>query len=125
MERGSVPANRMELQMVLLAWQLELRQPAILECAAPRVARQRWREMTLAARHRFTLVECVCTDSAVHRARFEQRHRNTRRDASGWDQMAATTRRYQPDQHAGFAADAVRPAADLVTDIVDLVHSQA
>jgi len=107
-----------------LARQLELRQPAIVECVAPRAARQRWRAMTARAGHRFTLVECVCTDRAVHRARFEQRHRSSRRRASGWDKAAAAMRRYQPDEHADFVADAIRPVADLVTDIVDLVRSQ-
>jgi hypothetical protein len=36
--RGSVPAMGLELQTVLLARQLELGQPAILECVAPAVA---------------------------------------------------------------------------------------
>ncbi len=46
------------------------------------------------------------------------------RRASGWDKAAAAMRRYQPDEHADFVADAIRPVADLVTDIVDLVRSQ-
>jgi len=58
--RGRVPAIGLAVQTVLLARQLELGQPAILECAAPRPARQRWRAMTAAAGHRFILVECVC-----------------------------------------------------------------
>jgi predicted kinase len=122
--RGRVPAIGLAVQTVLLARQLELGQPAILECAAPRPARQRWRAMTAAAGHRFILVECVCTDPAVHRARFEQRHSAPRRRASGWRQAAATMRRYQQDEHADFVADAVRPVPEFVAAIAELPRTQ-
>jgi hypothetical protein len=78
---------------VLLARQLELGQPAIMESVAPMQARQRWREMTVEAGHRFTAVECICTDRAVHRARFEQRRANPCRRSSGWRKATATMRR--------------------------------
>jgi predicted kinase len=123
--RGSVPAMGLELQTVLLARQLELGQPAILECVAPGAARQRWRATTAAAGHRFISVECVCTDPAEHRARFEQRPGNRRRRASGWDKVTATMRHYQQDEDADFVADAVRPVTELVAAIAELVGSQA
>jgi hypothetical protein len=70
LRRGLVPAAGLDPQTALLARQLELGQPAIMECVAPMRARQRWREMTVEAGHRFTAVECICTDRAVHRARL-------------------------------------------------------
>jgi predicted kinase len=68
-----VPATALRIQTVLLARQLELGQSAILECVAPPALRQLWREMAVQAGHQFVSVECVCSDAATHRARFEQR----------------------------------------------------
>lgn len=151
--RRRVPATGLELQTALLSRQLELGQPAVLECIAPLAIRQQWRELTLGAGQQFVSVECVCSDVAEHRARFEQRQSSagSRGSAGGrgsagsrgsaswqgsarrrgsakgramtWDDVVVTMRRYQSDQHADFVADAVRPIADLVADIVDLVRS--
>jgi hypothetical protein len=120
-----VPATGLRIQTVLLAWQLELGQSAILECITPPALRQQWREMTGRAGHRFVSVECVCSDAAQHRARLEQRRYSARRRGFGWDYVAATMRRYRPDEHADFVADSVRPVADLVADIVRLARSGA
>jgi hypothetical protein len=118
-----VPATGLRLQTALLARQLELGQSAVLECVAPPAMRQRWREMTVHAGLRFLSVECVCSDAAEHRARFEQRQSGAQRRAVKWDYVVATTRRYRPDEHPDFVADAVRPVADLVADIIHLARS--
>jgi predicted kinase len=112
-----VPAAGLRLQTALLARQIELGQPAILECIAPPAARREWRRMSAAAGGRFVSVECTCTDAGEHRARFEQRHPAGRR-ARGWRYVTATIRHYQPDPEADFVADAMRPVADLVADVV-------
>lgn len=122
-DRGWVPATGLEIQTVLLARQLELDQPAVLECVAPQVVRQRWRAMTLDAGHRHVSVECVCSDPVVHRARFDQRLGGARRRAAGWDRVIATMENYRRDEHAAYVADAVRPIADLVTEIIDLANT--
>jgi len=114
-----VPAAGLRLQTVLLARQLELGQSAILECIAPRAARQEWRRMSVAAGGRFVSVECTCTDADEHRARFERRHGAGGR-GRGWDYVAATIKHYQPDAEADFVADAMRPVADLVADVVTI-----
>lgn len=118
-----VPATGLRLQTALLARQLELSQSAILECVATQTVRQQWREMTERAGHRFVSVECVCSDPAEHRARFERRQDGARRRVFDWDYVVTTMRRYRPDQRADFVADAVRPVADLVADIVGVVRS--
>jgi hypothetical protein len=115
--RRWVPAAGLRLQTTLLARQLELGQSAILECIAPPAVRQEWRRMSIAAGGRFISVECTCTDADVHRARFERRQGAGRR-GRGWDVVAATIRRYQPDAGADFVADAMRPVADLVADVI-------
>jgi predicted kinase len=115
--RRWVPAAGLRLQTALLARQLELGQSAILECIAPLAARQEWRRMSVAAGGRFLSVECTCTDAGAHRARFERRQGPGRR-GRGWDDVAATIRHYQPDAEADFVADAMRPVADLVADVI-------
>ena len=114
-----VAAVGLRLQTALLARQLELGQSAILECIAPLSVRLEWRRMCLESGCRFVSVECTCSDAGAHRARFEQR-RPVGRRAHGWGYVAATMKRYQPDAHADFEADAVRPVADLVADIAAL-----
>jgi hypothetical protein len=118
-----VPVTGLRLQTALLARQLELGQSAVLECVTPPAMRQQWREMTVHAGHRFVSVECVCSDAVEHRARFEQRQRSAQRRAVEWDYVLATMRRYRPDEHPDFVADAMRPLADLVADVVCLVRS--
>jgi predicted kinase len=112
-----VAAAGLRLQTVLLARQLELGQSAILECIAPQAARQEWRRMSVAAGSRFVSVECTCTDADEHRARFERRLGAGRR-GRGWGYVTATIGHYQPDAEADFVADAMRPVADLVADVV-------
>jgi predicted kinase len=121
LRRRKVAAAGIKLQTALLASQLELGQSAVLECIAPPPARRRWREMTVAAGSRFVSVECVCSDTALHRRRCESRHRGALGRGPRWRGVAATMRRYQPDPQADFVADAVRPVADLVADIVAIL----
>jgi predicted kinase len=110
-----VPVAGLRLQTALLAGQLRLGQSTVLECVAPLGIRAEWRTMTIQAGQRFVSVECVCSDRDEHRARVRQRH------GVGWSYVLATTRRYQPDDRADFVADAVRPVADLVTGVLDLL----
>jgi predicted kinase len=111
-----VPAAGLRLQTALLARQLELGQPAILECVAPLAARQEFRRLSVSAGCRFISVECTCSDADEHRARVEQRQA-AGHSRLGWDYVTATIGRYQPDPDADFVADAMRSLSDLVTDI--------
>jgi hypothetical protein len=77
--------------------------------------------MCLASGCRFVSVECTCSDTGVHRARFQQRRPAGRR-GHGWDYVTAKMKRYQPDADADFEADAIRPVADLVAGIAALAR---
>jgi predicted kinase len=114
-----LPAAGLRLQTALLARQLELGQPAVLECVAPLAARQQWRRMCAAAGCRFVAVECTCPDAGEHRARAERR-RASGQSRLGWDQVTATVRHYQADADADFIADAMRPVPDLVASILTI-----
>jgi hypothetical protein len=77
--------------------------------------------MCLESGCRFVSVECTCSDAGAHRARFEQR-RSAGRRSHGWRYVTATMKRYQPDAHADFEADAIRPVADLVAALAALAR---
>jgi predicted kinase len=121
LRRDWVHATGLRLQTVLLGRQLDLGQSAVLECIVLPAVRQQWRAMTMAAGQPFLSVECVCTDVAAYRARFEERRGTARRQAMAWNDVLTTIRHYRPDQDADFVADAMRPVTDLVADVVSLV----
>jgi predicted kinase len=112
--RRALPAAGLELQTALLARQLELGQSCVLECVMPSSVRTLWRGMVATAGDRFVSVECVCSDPAVHRARFEQRGEGRGFD---WDYVVATMRQYRPDTEADYVADALHPVDQHVAAI--------
>jgi hypothetical protein len=116
--RGSVPAMGLELQTVLLARQLELGQPAILECVAPAVACDDRR-----SGHRFISVVCVCTDP--RRTVPASNSGPAAAPRIGLGQGGRDDAPLRQDEHADFVADAVRPVTELVSAIAELVRSQA
>lgn len=122
MRPGWMPETGFKLQTALLARQLELGQSTVLECVATPAIRRHWREMTLEGGYRFVSVECICTDVAVHRARFEQRRHRPPQGVFTWEYVASTMRRYEPDEHADVVADAMRSVGDLAAEIVAVVR---
>jgi hypothetical protein len=121
---GTVPATGLELQTVLLARQLELGQPAIFECVAPRAARQRWRAITARAGHRFTLVECRVHGPRRASCPLRTAPPEFAAPRIGMGQGGRGDAPLPARRARRLVADAIRPVADLVTDIVDLVRSQ-
>lgn len=119
----AVPAVGLDLVTALLGRQLELGQSAFIECVAPGAARDRWRRMTLDAGGRYIAVECICSDRAEHRARFEQRQQTADRRGYGWRYVTATLSRYRPDDAPDVVADAVRPLSDLVAEVVAVIEN--
>jgi predicted kinase len=117
MARAKVPAVGLELQTALLTRQLELGQSCVLECVMPSAVRDVWRRMTEAAHGRFVSVECVCSDPATHRARFERRQDGADHRGFDWDYVQATMKRYRPDAAADYVADSVRSPAENVAAI--------
>ncbi|HKN98335.1 MAG TPA: AAA family ATPase [Pseudonocardiaceae bacterium] len=110
----------LDLQTALLARQLELGQSCVLECVLPNTTREQWRRMIAAAGSRMIAVECVCSDPEEHRARFERR---SEARGFGWDYVLRTMRHYRPDEHPDYTADALRPVAEHVAAITQLVSS--
>ena len=100
-----------EIMTVLAARQLELGQSAVLDSVAGRrVVRSRWKE--LAERHgaSWCAIECVCTDTALHRSRIEGRTRAI----PGWYELSwadveRSARAFEPWDDERLVLDAVKP----------------
>lgn len=127
--RKAVPAVGLELQTALLKRSLELGQSCVLECVMSSVTRTLWHQMTAQADGRFISVECVCSDPAEHRTRFERRQRGQANHRPGradrckfdWAYVEATMRRYQPDKNPDYLADSIQPVENLVTGILTVI----
>ena len=90
--------------------QLGLERSCVLDLVAREEPRAEWEQLAAAHRARFAVIECVCSDEAVHRERVEGR----RRGIPGWyeldwDRVAAGRRRYEPLAEPKVVIDAVEP----------------
>ncbi|MGF7237149.1 MAG: hypothetical protein ACQSGP_19625 [Frankia sp.] len=78
---------------------------------------------TLDAGGRYVAVECICSDQAEHRVRFEQRQTTADRRGYGWRYVTATINRYRADDAPDVVADAVEPLADLVAEVISVIEN--
>jgi predicted kinase len=73
-----------ELLTVLAERQLMLGQSAILDSvAATQTIRRTWRELAEQYTARFCVIECICSDEALHRSRLRGRERHI----PGWHEL--------------------------------------
>jgi len=72
-------------------------------------SKQMWRE--LAARHGTALrvIECTCTDEAVHRERLAKRDRGMAFDEPTWESIEQRRAEYVPWREAVLVIDAMEP----------------
>lgn len=73
-----------ELLTVLAERQLRLAQSAILDSVAgSQTIRTAWRQLSEQYEADWRVIECICSDEAIHRARLQCRHRNI----PGWHEL--------------------------------------
>jgi predicted kinase len=107
------------LQGALIGQQLSLGQSAIVECVAPDAVRASWRGMAEAHDARFLTVDCVVSDSSIHRERLAQREESGGRGRRiEWREVEATVAMLGPPGSDTVVADAVHPVAANVERIV-------
>jgi predicted kinase len=100
-----------ELLTVLAEQQLRLGQAAILDSVAPRGGlRRQWRELATQSGAAFRVVECLCSDETLHRARLAGRQRGI----SGWYELdwaevERVRRDYEPWTGERLLVDMARP----------------
>jgi predicted kinase len=82
----------------------------VVDLVAREQPRAEWEALADRSAASFAVVECVCSDVAIHRSRVEGR----RRDIPGWyelewDQVERGRRRYEPLRDPKVVVDAVHP----------------
>jgi predicted kinase len=105
-----------ELLTVLALWQLRLGQSVILDSVASfEHIREQWRDLAVTYGADWRVIECICSDESVHRARLTIRQRGI----PGWHELTwADVERvgsyYEPWQDERLILDAVNPLAENI-----------
>ncbi len=102
------------LLATLAGQQLGRGQSAILDTVArPAESRAAWRTLADDADARFRLIECVCSDAALHRGRVVGRDRSIPDwDELTWSDVEDVRARSTPWAEPRLVLDATRPAAE-------------
>jgi predicted kinase len=92
----------------LLVRQLQLGLSCVVDCVVRQRALDRWTEAVGAAGATVHVVECTCSDEAVHRSRIEGRRRGIPNwDELDWTSVSVSRRSYEPLAGDKLVVDAV------------------
>lgn len=110
LEREAFIGLHDNLLRTLITRQLLLAQSAIADCVANDALAADWRELAASHGARFHVVECVCSDTALHRARLTSRVRGIPgRHEVDWAHVERMREEYPPLTVDRLVVDAVRP----------------
>jgi adenylate kinase family enzyme len=123
LEPAHAALGRLDRDQYLAAWfgllrtlvtrQLMLDQSAIVDDVVSDCQFVQWREVTDQFRARLYLIECVCSDEAVHRARIEGRVRGIPGwHEVGWDHVERMRAETTPPTSDRLTVDAIEPVED-------------
>ncbi len=103
-----------ELLTTLAREQLRRGQSAVIDSVATfERIRAVWRELAGQHNAAFRVVECVCSDSAIHRQRLAGRQRGIAGWYEvSWDEVERVRSRYEPWMEGRLILDALDPLAD-------------
>jgi predicted kinase len=84
-------------------------------------ARQRWREIAAERRVPMLVIECVCSDGALHRQRLESRRRGLHPSfhEPSWEDIQRRGEEAPPWREETLVVDSVRPLAENVTLVLE------
>ena len=100
-----------------------IRQPAVTDCLLSDAVIERWREATAEFGARLLVVECVCTDRALHRSRVEGRTRGIPGwHEVGWDHVERMRAEFPPLTAGRLVVDAVNPVEDNVRTVLSHIE---
>jgi predicted kinase len=105
-----------ELLTTLADRQLALGQSAVLDSVAVSESiRSTWRELTRRHDAGWVVIECVCSDSELHRLRLDRRERGiTGWPEPDWSEVERVRATYAPWGEPRLELDAVSPLSDNV-----------
>jgi predicted kinase len=113
LERSEYAAAWFLLLRTLVTRQLMLGQSAVVDDVVSESEFPLWRETAVRFSARLFLVECVCSDEAVHRGRIEGRVRGIPGwHEVGWDHVERMRGEVAPLTADRLTVDAVEPADD-------------
>jgi predicted kinase len=110
-----------ELLTTLAERQLSLGQSVILDSVASTASiRQTWRELAAQYHAEWRVIECICSDEAIHRTRLAARQRNI----PGWHELTwadveHVRSYYAPWQEPHLVLDTVEPLEQNLKAILD------
>jgi predicted kinase len=123
LDRPAYLAMYYGLLETLVRRQLMLRQPAVTDCLLNDAVIERWREATAEFGARLLVVECVCTDRALHRSRLEGRTRGIPGwHEVGWDHVERMRAEFPPLTAGRLVVDAVNPVEDNVRTVLSHIE---
>lgn len=110
-----------ELLTTLARRQLSLGQSVILDCVLGMTStRERWRKLAAAYRANWRVIECVCSNKEIHRARLQNRQRDKPGWVSvSWETVERLSADYAPWDEARLIIDSVRSVDDNVRTVLD------
>ena len=114
-----------ELLSMLAERQLRLGQSAILDSVASiEPVREAWRRSAAIYGARWRVIECICSDEAVHRKRLE----NRQRDIPGWPELewreVERVREYfVPWTDERLILDVLEPQAEIIWRALEYVNN--
>jgi predicted kinase len=99
-----------DLLTTLMTRQLTLGQSALLDCLVTDARADRWRKVAARLGAELLVVECVCGDAALHRARLAGRRRGIPGwHEVGWDHVQRMRAEFPPLTVERLTVDAVDP----------------
>jgi predicted kinase len=94
----------------LVEKQLRNGQNAVLDCVTRAPLLERWHRLAARYDAGFDVIECVCSDEAIHRSRIVGRRRGIPGWAElTWEHVAEARRTYEPVDCEKLVVDAVEP----------------
>ncbi|GAB3927844.1 hypothetical protein GCM10027613_44220 [Microlunatus endophyticus] len=97
---------------------------AVVESVMARGLRREWQSDAAALGAPCIVVECICSDVALHERRVAERYESGS-SAITWQRVLDDARTYQPTQDPDYVADAVEPVERHVDAVVTLVRRRS
>jgi hypothetical protein len=102
--------------------QLMLGQSAIVDDVVGEGQAVLWRETAAHFSARLYLIECICSDEAIHRARIDGRTRGIPGwHETGWDHVGRMRAEVSPLTADRLTVDAVEPVEDNIRRVLDYI----
>lgn len=115
-----------ELLTTMAERQLRLDQSVILDSVASTESiRSAWRSLALAYGAQWRVVECICSDETVHRARLALRKRNIPNwPELTWNEVERVRAYYAPWRDNRLTVDAMLPMHQNLAAVLSYLHEQ-